>query len=896
MIDESTQEFIFTETVDERVEGIIKEFELSIHWKRPIILFAVYGSEYVRRDMQSELENRLFDIGQNAVPLNLSEQTTQSLSKLFETRADIDRSIFIISFGNLGPVALKKYFETLNDQSGYFFKRNVRALFWFTQSEIIGLARMAPEFWSYRHRVVEFTESPKIDHMLKRMLESMWQGTGEYDDQIEDTDEKISFRETLISNLPDSTESSSIRANMLLTLGVLQWRKGDFEKAENLLQEALNLSVKVEDKWLEAECLNASALVFSSMGRVDRAIDAYKQAIRLLPDQIFAWNNLGNLCARIGRNDEAIVTFSKAIEFNPEDSVAWNGLGNVYKKIGYYDDAINAYRKAIRFTPSFTQPWNGLGDVYKLTGRVADAIKAYEHSININGNYLDPLIGLGKLYLEHEKFHDAIKVFRKALMVDKKNKDTWNDLGVAQLRCNDLAAAESSFQNSIKIDRTHGSSYCYLGIVYSLQRNYDKSIMLFQKALEFLRDEAERVQAWNRLGDAYRSINNYEQAMQAYRNADKQPGQSLTGVGFDGLNPPGDGPDDQVEEPAIPEADQLIGQNEIQSARPADQPGQLMTPPPDPGEKHLSPPDWMTEHRKHDDIEEFHRNANGEHMSEYPIKNDFLALEPPGKDDEGVSSRADAVAWNEIGNEYFRSNNYAEAVVAFNKAVQKDPTFGLPYANMGLISLIQERFSEAILLYEKSIKMLAADEDKAVAYNGLGNAFRGVGDYDSAIKSFRKAAELDPYSAGMQNQTNVFKSEASVRNPAFWADLGAAFLDNCSFNEAITALNKAIELNPKDAKALFNLGKAHSYSGKYKEAVLAFSKSIEFTEDDKEKANSLNHLGNAYRKLNDYDNAIEAFRKAVVLSDEGVTLATRARFSLLSNCTAEEVLTTGGTK
>ncbi len=200
-----------------------------------------------------------------------------------------------------------------------------------------------------------------------------------------------------------------------------------------------------------------------------------------------------------------------------------------------------------------------------------------------------------------------------------------------------------------------------------------------------------------------------------------------------------------------------------------------------------------------------------------------------------------------------------------------------------------DRRAELFQVQRARIKLLADNEEKAIAYNGLGNAFRAVGDYDSAIKSFRKAAELDPYSAGLQNQTNVFKSEASVKSPTFWADLGTAFLDNCSFNEAITALNKAIELNSNDGQVLFKLGKAYSYSGRYKEAILAFSNSVELLQDDKEKANSLNHLGNAYRKLNDYDKAIESFRKAVVLSDEGVTLATRARFSLLSNCRAEKV-------
>ena len=890
MINEFTQEFIFTETTDERIESIIKEFELSIHWNRPIILFAVFGSEYVRRDMHSELENRLFDIGQYAVHIKMSEHPTQSLSRVIDEYEDVDRSVFIISYGNLGAHAQNRYFETLNDQSDYFFKRNIKALFWLTQSEIISLARMAPEFWSNRHRVIEFTESPKTDHMLKRTLESIWQGTGEYDDQIEDTDEKISFRETLLTNLPESTESNSIRANMLLTLGVLQWRKGDFEKAENLLYEALNLAVKVDNKWLEAECLNACALVFSSTGRVDRAIDAYKQAIRLLPDQIFAWNNLGNLCAKIGRNDEAIVTFSKAIECNPEDSVAWNGLGHVYKKIGYYDDAINAYRKSVQFTPSFAQPWNGLGDVYKLTGRVDDAIKAYEQSIKINENYLEPLIGLGKLYLEAGKHREAIKVFRKALIADEKNKDTWNDLGVAQLGCNDFAAAENSFLNSIRVDRTFGTSYNNLGIVYTLQKKYEKSIDAFQKALEFLHDEDERAQTWNRLGDAFRSINNYEKAMQAYKNADKQPVPIQNAGALRVMETQDEETLPITTNPIISES-VLDDQDKVQLNSSENQLQQLLSPKNDTSDKYINPPVWLMEHSIDTETRDESKNifGNGDEMADYPFNTDTLAFEQPEKSGEEFSSKTDAVAWNEIGNEYFRSNNYAEAIIAYNKALQKDPNFGMPYANMGLISVIQERYSEAILLYEKSIKLLADNEEKAIAYNGLGNAFRAVGDYDSAIKSFRKAAELDPYSAGLQNQTNVFKSEASVKSPTFWADLGTAFLDNCSFNEAITALNKAIELNSNDGQVLFKLGKAYSYSGRYKEAILAFSNSVELLQDDKEKANSLNHLGNAYRKLNDYDKAIESFRKAVVLSDEGVTLATRARFSLLSNCRAEKV-------
>lgn len=886
MINDISFDFVITETVDERVESLLKELELSVHWNRPIILFAVYGSEYVRRDMQNDLCNCLFDIGQTCIHIKWSDQLNQSLLQLLEAHLDLgrDNPIFMISGGNLSFDSQKKYFEALNDQRDFFVENHVKVLFWLTQSEIINLARMAPDFWTLRHQVVEFIESPKPDYLLRRTLESTWQGTGEYDDQIEDTDEKISFREALLTNLPESPESNSLRANMLLTLGVLQWRKGDLEKAEGLLEEAINLAVKTDNKWLEAECLNARALVFTSMGRVDQAIDAYKQAIRLLPDQIFAWNNLGNLCAKIGRNDEAIVTFSKAIECNPEDSVAWNGLGNVYKEIGYYDDAINSYRNSIQFTSSFAQPWNGLGNVYSLMGRIDEAIQAYEQSIQINKNYLDPLIGLGNLYLKQEKYRDAIKTFQRALHIDEKNNEIWDNLGVAQLKCNDFTAAEKSFKNSIRVDRTYGNSYCNLGIVYVRQEKYDQAIALFMRALDFLRDENERSVIWNHLGDIYRSINQYELAVQAYKKADIKymPNEQFIGneesayvngeitvrkkdiEGMSKLESKKNAIDNQstpAKSPLLKAQEEITNMKEISTNL-----------------KKMDPPNWLIERTNDTEIL----------MKTSPKDTAFSEHEQDLNTKVNMAPKTDATAWNEIGNEHFRSGNYAEAIVAYNKAVQKDPGFGMPYANMGLISLLQERFSESILLYKKSIQMLASDEDKAIAYNGLGNAYRGVGEYDNALLSFRKAAELDPYNAGLHNQMDVFKAEGSLQNSGFWVDLGSAFLDSCSFNEAITALNKAAELSSKDGLVYQKLGKAYAYSGKYAEAISAFTTSIDLLESNKDKADSLNHLGNAYRKLNNYEKAIEAFQKAVVLSDEGINLATRARFSLLSNCYAEK--------
>jgi len=49
---------------------------------------------------------------------------------------------------------------------------------------------------------------------------------------------------------PAKKKASPIRGNLLLSTSVQSWRQGEFEKAEQLLQEALNIAAKMQDNRL----------------------------------------------------------------------------------------------------------------------------------------------------------------------------------------------------------------------------------------------------------------------------------------------------------------------------------------------------------------------------------------------------------------------------------------------------------------------------------------------------------------------------------------------------------------------------------------------------------------------------------------------------------------------
>lgn len=908
------------EPFDERVEILAKELELATKWQRPCILLVVYSSEYVRADAENALENYLIDLGQKSASLRIKNRNASEIIPfLREIENPADTVYFLDGLGweNTDESSVD---TALNLQCEFFTERNIRVIFWLTQNEIINLAHRAPDFWFYRDRVVEFSESPKAEQVLQGMLESAWHGIGEYTDQFEDTDAKICLREAMLTELPSEDEASSTRAHLLLSLGVLNWRKGDYEEADKQLRDALNISAKLQDNWFEAQCFNAVALVKTSMDRIGDAIDAYKQAIRLAPRQIFAWNNLGNLCSKIGRDDEAIIAFLKALDCNPRDPIAWNGLGNVYHKKSYIDDAIAAFRKSIHFMPTFSHPWNGLGDVYASSSRLNEAVEAYRKAIELNGLYVTPWLRLGALFTRQGQYRESIKAYVGALKLDPRNTAIWNDLGMVHLKSESYDEAMDAFSKAIEIDHGNGPAYSNLALASFQQGKYEKAVTLYLKSIEFMKDNKDKAISWNRLADIYRLLNDYNNAIAAYQTADmlergtlteriveepkdfevissaqkaapiivaeiNEQAQDLASLqekirsSFESNSKPnGEIPGQEVTEAPFwilnPQADNQVGisfkpDREVQTSNEADPQAQPIN----------------TESRENKGDVMIKPISS---VLQQSIKKAISYLLADDELEEIKSNNMNAIEWNEKGNIYFKQAAFNDAITAYNKAIQLDHTFGWPYSNLALTYLSQGQYEEAILLYQKSISLLILAEEKAVSWNGLGNAYRCIGDYPNAVAAYQKATEMDPETAGMRDGVDISAMGQQPRNAQAWNDLGELSFKTGAYDEAINAFNKAIELEPDNGWPYSNLARALAARGQYTQAIPFYNKSIGLLRENKDKAVALNRLGNAYRKLNDYDSAIKAYQHAVTLADEGVSLLTRARFSLLSNCYTDQ--------
>jgi tetratricopeptide (TPR) repeat protein len=99
--------------------------------------------------------------------------------------------------------------------------------------------------------------------------------------------------------------------------------------------------------------------------------------------------------------------------------------------------------------------------------------------------------------------------------------EVWNELGNLYLLNGEYRQAVHAYNRSIRLDEAFGRPYSNLALAYVQQGKFDQAIDLYRRSIELLTENKEKAITWNRLGNVYRYLKDYRQAVIAYRNADE---------------------------------------------------------------------------------------------------------------------------------------------------------------------------------------------------------------------------------------------------------------------------------------------------------------------------------------------------------------------------------------
>jgi tetratricopeptide (TPR) repeat protein len=620
-------------------------------------------------------------------------------------------------------------------------------------------------------------------------------------------------------------------------------------------------------------------------------------------------------------------------------------------------------------------------------GKIFNAVVAYqEKNLEFNKRFISPWIRLGNVFEKQDRNKEAMTAYERAIEIDGENPQNWYELGNIHFKMENHADAVSAFKRAIELDPSFGWAHNNLALTLATMGETEQAVPLYQQAIGLLQDPRDKAVAWNRLGNAYRRLNQYEQALDAFHTADELDRDNS---GFrDNMDDVTDGPtlmahttaenageaaqlvnvspielivadsraseEQSADEAALPAAAAVVeetaatgtadggpnaGQPEAEST--------IVVPQAE-AERAQAEPEAATIGNSAEAMEPL-PEAEPAVMANVPeapeVQSREALTETPiqeAKSEESVQVLAEetvtvvvqdntetftetlpiAPPTTEAGNAGQDAGLEAEVhspeelqtaqVVTSDEAVPPEaPAPTLPVTEEAESTELEAAREPEVLVSDVAAvdvseafdpapnsladQLLEAepevlDVSQQVAYEAFlkdtGDSLGDLGTDEEDRPELEAPGSPEP--VAKIDESGELQIEMDTKNAHVWNELGNVYFNTAAYDDAIVAYSKAIELDRWFAWPYSNLALAYVQKRRFVEAILLYQRSIELFSTDKDKAISWNRLGNVYRRLNDYENAIAAYQRADALDPDNSTLSLQSRFSLLGNYAMEQ--------
>ena len=276
-------------------------------------------------------------------------------------------------------------------------------------------------------------------------------------------------------------------------------------------------------------------MVLQEQNRLSEALEAYQNALtfRAHP-QIHgsAHLHLGIVYKAQGKLRLAETHLKEALALTPETPEAYIHLGEVYLLQRRLDKAERAYRQSIRLNPNFTQSYYGLGRVAEMQKDYISAIQNFQRAIKQNPYDPQPHYRLAMAYRclqkqeaaekamaqfeEMKSYSDNVHRFRETIYKNPNTPILYVKLGELHEKFDNIADAQRVYQTAITLHSTFLPAYHSLGTVLIHQRALKEATAVYLKITEIKPDD---VQAWLKLGVIYINRQQFEPAIEAFKQA-----------------------------------------------------------------------------------------------------------------------------------------------------------------------------------------------------------------------------------------------------------------------------------------------------------------------------------------------------------------------------------------
>jgi len=315
-------------------------------------------------------------------------------------------------------------------------------------------------------------------------------------------------------------ELDSLFVKARIELGIVYSDMGEYDQAEKIFNECIQISRSIGDKLGEASVLNSLGQIYISRGRYDDALNFCQESLELnqVPGgsrvKAHTLNTIGMIKYRRGKNEEALQYYNESLQIRRDignrslQGYSLTNIGNVYKNLGDNDKALEFYNQALTIAqdldeePTLAILLNNLGNIYLDDGEYDRALESYGQALEIKQNIGDrreaarTMNNIAGIHIQRGEYAKAINLVKETLQI---RQDLGDQPGVMSSHAGlgYIYLMMDEFDQALEYIRIYNSqalasgekgaigvSYTGLGEVYYLLDMLPKAIESFQSANE----------------------------------------------------------------------------------------------------------------------------------------------------------------------------------------------------------------------------------------------------------------------------------------------------------------------------------------------------------------------------------------------------------------------------
>lgn len=279
---------------------------------------------------------------------------------------------------------------------------------------LLALRREDPDIWlaigqaeAAMGNLVAAEEALRRAITLYPWATSAYEGLAWAAEQRGDVDAMVATWRQLLSLMPDSPVVSHRLADAYL-------RQNRPEQALAVLERVLQKAPEDGDAWFW------KGMALSRLERPMAAIEAFQRSLAGKPRRpAWVWGMLGGSYYGLQMWQDAIDAYRQSVRLEPDEILWRQQLGVTLKDSAEFGEAMEIFRELTRSRPKDPFGWRQVGFVHGARNETKDAVAALEHALNLDPKQGKVWLALAEQYYKQGRREDVRRAYRQLQALDK---------------------------------------------------------------------------------------------------------------------------------------------------------------------------------------------------------------------------------------------------------------------------------------------------------------------------------------------------------------------------------------------------------------------------------------------------------------------------------------------